>query len=186
MTNIIVVFPKIEDAKSIKKVLVRNGFSAMAACTTGAQAIGLAEDYTNGIVICGYKLIDMLYSELLDCLPEGMQMLLMASNAYLGEVNLKGAGRDIVCLSMPLKVHELVSTVDMMCQSVERRRRRQRLSPRERKPEELALIKEAKCLLMERNHMSEEEAHRYIQKCSMDSSTSMVETAKMVLTTMQY
>ena len=65
-------------------------FSAMAACTTGAQAIGLAEDYTNGIVICGYKLIDMLYSELLDCLPEGMQMLLMASNAYLGEVNLKG------------------------------------------------------------------------------------------------
>ena len=100
MTNIIVVFPKIEDAKSIKNVLVRNGFSAMAACTTGAQAIGLAEDYTNGIVICGYKLIDMLYSELLDCLPEGMQMLLMASNAYLGEVNLKGAGRDIVCLSM--------------------------------------------------------------------------------------
>ena len=144
MTNIIVVFPKIEDAKSIKNVLVRNGFSAMAACTTGAQAIGLAE------------------------------------------VNLKGAGRDIVCLSMPLKVHELVSTVDMMCQSVERRRRRQRLIPRERKPEELALIKEAKCLLMERNHMSEEEAHRYIQKCSMDSSTSMVETAKMVLTTMQY
>lgn len=51
-------------------------------------------------------------------------MLLMASNAYLGEVNLKGAGRDIVCLSMPLKVHELVSTVDMMCQSMERRRRR--------------------------------------------------------------
>ena len=48
------------------------------------------------------------------------------------------------------------------------------------------LIKEAKCLLMERNHMSEEEAYRYIQKCSMDSSTSMVETAKMVLTTMQY
>ena len=46
MTNIIVVFPKIEDAKSIKNVLVRNGFSAMAACTTGAQAIGLAEDYT--------------------------------------------------------------------------------------------------------------------------------------------
>ena len=59
VTNIIVVFPKIEDAKSIKNVLVRNGFSAMAACTTGAQAIGLAEDYTNGIVICGYKLIDM-------------------------------------------------------------------------------------------------------------------------------
>ena len=182
MTNIIVVFPKIEDARSIKNVRVRGGFSVMAACTTGAQAIGLAEDYASGIVICGYRLIDMLYSELYDCLPEGTQMLLMASNTYLNEVNVKG----IMCLSMPLKVHELVSTVEMMCQSVERRRRRQRLVPKERKPEEEALIREAKALLMERNHMSEEEAHRYIQKCSMDSGTGMVETAKMVLTAMQY
>ena len=34
---------------------------------------------------------------------------------------------------------------------------------------------------MERNHMTEEEAHRYIQKCSMDSGTSLTETARMVL-----
>ena len=35
---------------------------------------------------------------------------------------------------------------------------------------------------MERNNMTEEEAHRYIQKCSMDSGTNLVETAQMVLT----
>jgi response regulator NasT len=34
---------------------------------------------------------------------------------------------------------------------------------------------------MERNGMSEEEAHRYIQKTSMDSGTNMVETAQMVI-----
>ncbi len=39
----------------------------------------------------------------------------------------------------------------------------------------------AKMLLMERNHLSEEDAYRYIQKCSMDSGTNMVETAQMVL-----
>ncbi len=44
------------------------------------------------------------------------------------------------------------------------------------------LIKEAKELLMFRNNMTEEEAYRYIQKCSMDSGTNMVETAQMVLT----
>ena len=32
-----------------------------------------------------------------------------------------------------------------------------------------------------KNHMTEEEAHRYIQKCSMDSGTSLTETAQMVL-----
>jgi len=47
--------------------------------------------------------------------------------------------------------------------------------------EEKELIRQAKELLMERNHMSETEAHRYIQKCSMDSGTNMVETAQMIV-----
>lgn len=34
---------------------------------------------------------------------------------------------------------------------------------------------------MDRNGMSEEEAHRYIQKTSMDSGTNMVETAEMII-----
>ena len=42
-------------------------------------------------------------------------------------------------------------------------------------------IEEAKQVLMERNHMTEEEAHRYLQKTSMDSGTNMVETAQMIL-----
>lgn len=46
------------------------------------------------------------------------------------------------------------------------------------------LIKKAKELLMERNNMSEGEAHRYLQKCSMDSGTNLVETAEMVLSIM--
>ncbi len=37
---------------------------------------------------------------------------------------------------------------------------------------------------MARNHMSEEEAHKYLQKCSMDSGTNLVETAGMVLSIM--
>ena len=34
---------------------------------------------------------------------------------------------------------------------------------------------------MLRNHMTEAQAHRYIQKCSMDSGTDMTETAYMIL-----
>ena len=39
--------------------------------------------------------------------------------------------------------------------------------------------------MMERNNMTETEAHRYIQKCSMDSGTNMVETAHMILDIMK-
>lgn len=43
------------------------------------------------------------------------------------------------------------------------------------------MIAEAKALLMERNNMTEEEAHRYIQKRSMDNGTGLTETAQMIL-----
>ena len=50
--------------------------------------------------------------------------------------------------------------------------------------EEKELILKAKALLMDRNTMTEPEAYRYIQKCSMDSGTNIVETAEMVLSIM--
>ncbi len=53
-----------------------------------------------------------------------------------------------------------------------------------RDPKEQETIRRAKELLMERNNMSEGEAHRYLQKSSMDSGTNMVETAEMVLSIM--
>ncbi|WP_368272681.1 ANTAR domain-containing response regulator, partial [Enterocloster lavalensis] len=76
---------------------------------------------------------------------------------------------------------DLVDTLEMMVQSQARIRRKQRLRPKERNMEEQNLIMRAKELLMERNNMSESEAHRYIQKCSMDSGTNLVETAQMVI-----
>ena len=181
MINIIVALPKIEDAKGIRGVLMKNGFQVTAVCSTGAQVLSQLRDINDGIVICGYKMTDMIYTELRDCLPEGFDMLLMASQAVLNE-HLRN---DIMCLAMPLKVHDLINTVDMMSQAITRRRRKEKAKPKARNPEEVALIKEAKELLMSRNHMSEEEAHRYIQKSSMDSGTNMVETAQMILTMMK-
>lgn len=181
MTSIVIVFPKIEDAKGIKNILIRNGHAVSAVCSTGAQAISQADGLNDGIVICGYKLPDMMFRQLKEYLPAGFEMLLVASRNFLEE----SAGSDVMSLTMPLKIHDLVNTVDLMIQNVERRRRRMKTRPRERKPEEVALIKKAKALLMDRNHMTEEEAHRYIQKCSMDSGTNMVETAEMVLSVMR-
>lgn len=181
MTRIVVALPKIEDAKSIKNLLVRNGFNVVGVCSSGAQALSMIDGFNDGIVISGYRLPDMLYADLRDCLPKGVEMLLLASKTLL----LECTGNNIMCLGMPLKVHDLLNTVEMMATSIAYKRKKSKAKPKERKPEEVALINEAKCLLMSRNNMTEEEAHRYIQKCSMDSSTNMVETAQMVLSVMK-
>lgn len=178
MTNILIAFPKLEEGRGIKNVLLRNGFSVSGVCTSGMQAAGRADEWNEGIVICGYKLTDMLYSQLQELLPAGFEMLLLTPGQHLNDC----LGNDVVCLGMPLKVKELVDTVDMMVENMERRRRARRKSPIVRDEKETALIKEAKCLLMERNNMTEGEAHKYMQKSSMDSGTNMVETAQMILT----
>lgn len=181
MTNIIVVLPKVEDAKGIKNVLVRSGFQVTGICNTGAQAISQADGLHDGIIICSYKLVDMMYDQLYECLPAGFEMLLMASQSVLNDCY----GNDIVCLSMPLKVNDLIGTVNMMTDNILRRRRRRHQQPKTRSVEEENAIREAKEILMARNHMNEEEAHRYLQKCSMDSGTNLVETAQMVLSMMR-
>lgn len=177
MTSVIVLFPKIENAKNIRNLLVKNGFNVTAVCTTGAQALTYAEELNDGIVVCGYKYADMIYSELREYLSECIDMLLVASRGHWEDAQ----SDNIMCVEMPLKVHELLSTVQMMVEIAERRRRKRKAVPKERSSEEKQIIKDAKELLMARNNMSEEDAYRYIQKISMDSGTNMVETAQMVM-----
>ncbi len=179
MTNIVVAFSKLDDAKSIKTILMRSGFHVVAVCTTASQVLNTCGDWDFGIVVSGYRFVDMMYEELRECLPAALEMLLVSSPAHWAEP-VKG----VVCLPMPLKVRDLVNTLEMMSQAQARRRRKQKAQPRKRSEEDRLLISKAKALLMERNHMTESEAHRYIQKCSMDSGTNMVETAQMVISLM--
>ena len=182
MTNVIVLFPKIEDAKNIRNLLVRHGFRVSAVCTTGAQALASANGLSDGVLVCGYKYPDMMYTELADCLPTHFEMLLMASQRVLSE----GVGSGIMSVAMPLKVQDMLNTLEMMVANAERRRKKRKTMPKVRSDEERKVLDEAKALLMERNGMTEEEAHRYIQKCSMDSGTNLVETAEMVLSMMKF
>ena len=89
-----------------------------------------------------------------------------------------------MCLSMPLKVHELIQTVETMSYTITRMRKKRRMEPKVRSEEEKRMLQDAKELLMVRNNMSEEEAHRYIQKRSMDNGTGLIETAQMILSLM--
>ena len=84
-------------------------------------------------------------------------------------------------LTYPVKPGDLAGTVEMMLSQQQRRLKRKKAIPPKRTQREQNYINNAKWVLMERNHMTEPEAFRYIQKCSMDSGTNMVETAQMIL-----
>ena len=73
----------------------------------------------------------------------------------------------------------------MMAQVERRFKKVKKQKKKQRSEREENYIKNAKLLLMDRNHLSEEDAHRYLQKCSMDNGISMVETAQMILAVMK-
>lgn len=179
--NVIIVFPKIENGQNIKRILLQNGYEVNAVCTTGAQVLQQANNLSAGIVVCGYKFVDMMYEELYEYLPPQFEMLLVASAGVCDS----RARQDILCLRMPLQVHELIQTMNMMSGTVIRRKKKLRQMPKERTKEEKLLLSDAKELLMVRNNMTEEEAHRYLQKRSMENGTGLVETAQMILSLMK-
>ena len=180
MQNVIVAFAKQTDAQNFKSILMRGGFEIASVCSTGAQVLSAMENLGSGVVICGSRLGDMMCTELAGDMPEYFTMLLVASPAKADELSLHDH-ENIVYLPTPLKKDDLFSTLTMMVEGVQLRRKKIKEKRRFRSIEDQKIIDSAKGILMERHNMTEPEAHKYLQKCSMDSGTSLLETAEMVL-----
>ncbi len=177
MANIIIALSRPEESGSIRNILMRSGFRSIFIVANGAQAISKMDDLDDGIVICGYKLQDMMYDNLKDNMPYGFDMVLLVSQKNAGECNRDGVEK----LIMPLKADTLIYSVNQVADEQFRRRKRDRSKPRVRSEEDKKVIEEAKMLIMTRNHMTEQEAHKYIQKNSMESGSGLVETAEKIL-----
>lgn len=180
MEQIIVVFSRHENAVNIRNILTRNGMDVFGVGTTGAQALQYAEACDGGVVISSYRLQDMIYSELRDYLPDTFELLLVASADKVDMCEEEG----VVGLPLPMKVYDLLNTVEMMLANMRQEIQRKKQKRKVRTKEDQRYIDEAKALLMERNGMTEAEAHKYIQKNSMDSGNTLAETARMILSIM--
>ena len=176
--NIIVAFAKADNAQNIKSILNRGGYDGVVTCSSGVQALSAMDDLGSGVIICGYRLSDMLYSELLDDLPQYFKMLLVAST---DKAPSETETDRFIYLSTPLQKSDLFSTLNMMIEGVQRQKKKAKERRMKRSEADRKIIEQAKSLLMERHHMTEPEAHKYLQKCAMDSGTDMLETAEMII-----
>ena len=176
MINVMILFPTSDIWKSIRSLLVRNGIDVTSVCSTGAQVIATTDNLDDGLVICGYQYVDMVYSELREYLPDTFEMLVLASQNHRAEIEES----EVVCMGMPFKAYELVDNVNLMIDRLYERRKKRKSQPKIRSEEEIAVIEHAKAMLM-REGFSERDAHRYLQKKSMDHGTSLVVTARDVL-----
>ena len=97
MGVIVVVLPKLENAKKVKKILLEHGFQTVFACSSASAALQMVGEYSYGLVISGYRMPDMYYLDLVDCLPRDFESILLGSEETVSQV---GAG--ILSLSKPM------------------------------------------------------------------------------------
>ncbi len=178
--NIILVFPKPDTAKKLKNVLRQAGYEVDATVSTVAQALQAISEYDSGIIVCNYRFIDGMAVDIYENASNAFQFLMIGPKDYVEARAIP----DIFSLTTPLHAGELLSTMEVMSYAYARFKKKMRRQPRMRSVTEQQTIERAKLLLMERNGMSEPEAHRYLQKASMDNGTGVVETAGMIMSLM--
>ena len=178
MGSIIIALPKLNDSKKISDLLGRYGFETFAICSAAATVLSNVNQLESGVVICGHTFPDMHSSELISYLPDNFALLLMTKREKLSRCP-EGA----FTVVMPCKSADIVNTVSMLLEQQSRKIKKKIEEQKGRKRGEHGknYVNNAKLLLMERNNMTEPEAYHYIQKCSMDSGNTMVETAQMIL-----
>ena len=116
------------------------------------------------------------------------QMLILATGFYfdyylklIGMVITMISGVFVLSTASQRSIHDYLAKTRVVGEDEKPVKRKEKKKPKPRSEKEQNYISNAKRLLMEKNQMTEEEAYRHIQKCSMDSGTNMVETAQMLL-----
>lgn len=173
LERIVLGFSKSETAKKIGNMLESGGYSVFATCRSKDEIVRIVSEIDDALVIMGFKLADATVNDVVDDLPKGSKIISLLKPEQRDYIE----SFDIYVVGLPINAAGLLSAIDRLngyAKSYKKARR-------ERSEEEKALIERAKRLLMEKNFMTEEQAHRFIQKRSMDTGARFVDTAKFIL-----
>lgn len=118
------------------------------------------------------------------CQSSGAGALLFVKKEVYDDVYAAVMEQGVMVLPVPTSTQMVSQTLRIMCAARERlRRMEEKQATVEEKIEEIRLVNRAKWLLIERLQMTEEDAHRYIEKQAMDLRVSRREVAENIIKT---
>ena len=174
METVIVAFENGTMAQRFGELLENTGTAKCLLCRSGDQVRRLMNKQTVYCVVCGPHLSDGPAEWLAEDLPPACSLLLV------GPQHMKDAcaSRDLYTLAPPLRREAPLSTVKLLLQFGHRM---ERFTAARRTSADQATVDRAKKLLMDRLGMTEDQAHRELQKRSMDAGARLSHTARQVI-----
>lgn len=172
MKRIVLAFSKDETADKIRMMLDGSGYEVYTVCHSKAELLRYIAGLDDILVIMGYKLPDGVADDVFEDLNEGQKLMSIVKADRRGEIY----NQDIFVVTLPVNRMLLINSIETFVGIIERRKHKPK-----RTPEEEKTIKDAKAFLMENHMMTEEQAHRFIQKRSMDTGAKFIDMARAIL-----
>ena len=118
------------------------------------------------------------------CESSGMGVLLLVKSEHYPDINARVSPFGVLTLSKPTTAAMITQSLILLCGTRERlKRMEQKTASIEEKMEEIRLVNRAKWVLIDNLKMSENEAHKYIEKQAMNRCVTKLEIAKNILNT---
>lgn len=173
-SNIFVAFGSEKAAGKVAAMLKSGGIYPSFITHTGSDLLGKLSQYDDGIIVCGTKLKDTVLFDLIDFIPEYFHIVAIGTVSFLDDL----PNNRVFKLSIPLNRVDLICSVSML---INLDNHGALIHNRFRSENEEIIIQQAKALLIHKYHMTEEQAHRYMQTKSMNSGEKMVNIARLIL-----
>lgn len=180
MKSVIIAFQNPEAAETIRRVVQLGGYGVCGVCSGGAEVLRMLEWSTASTVVCGYRLKDTTAADIYPDLPRGVGMLVLLAQNQAGTVELPYGIQSINLPVSRTALLDALKTVIMINDKPAVKKSGEDKRPG-RSDSDKQTIARAKKLLMEQNNMTEDQAHRFIQRVSMNNGSKMVDTAAAIL-----
>ena len=170
MARIVVAGHSEESRAQMARMLVTSGFPVFRVCASAGELRRTLNDSDDALLILAGPMPDCGADELFWDYGGRVQILLVGRQPALDACEEYGVFR----LALPTSRQTLLGAVEMLTQL-----HRMRLPKREEG--EKSLIERAKRLLMDRDGLTEREAHRALQQYAMNHGLKMTEYAARIV-----
>ncbi len=180
MKSVILAFQNAEAAAAISRAVQLGGYAVSGICSGGGEVLRMLEWTSACAVVCGYRLKDTTAAELFQSLPAGVGMLVLLSQSQAGTVDLPYGIQSVNLPVSRTALLDCLRTVIMINDRPSLKKSGEDTRPK-RSDSDKEVIALAKRQLMEQCNMTEDQAHRFIQRVSMNNGSKMADTARGVL-----
>jgi len=188
MRSIMLAFPNQEAASKVKNVLTSAGLPVRQVCSSGASLLQQAMLLdAGGVIILPSRLPDIAIPDLLSRLPDTFDLLILQSGNQRAEYDqLPGLTKLEMPLPGAMLVEMVISLLETRTPAAGSRKYRAGATAAQapvhhRTAAEEKVLLDAKKRLMDERQLTEEQAHRYLQRRSMETGTRLTEIAMRVL-----